>query len=331
MEFPFLSICIPTFNRDAYLEACLASLAESWAPGVEIVVSDNASSDNTVEVLNRYAMLLPMTWQRQPRNVGFDRNCAAVVSMAKGQYCWLLGSDDCVAPGALLQAMEQLRKYSPDIFHFGYVQADLDMNPISHVMVNSFFQPVPLTRGPAAAYIESLPNVSMAFAFISCFVFRRELWVSRSSILPSWLESHYVHMYMLHAMIADNATILSSNKCLVFARGGNPNEWNTTPGKLLSLDAITLMRVWREIYRDANHLRALGTVFRRSYPARFLVNVASRGGISYLRSYQSELEALGCSKLLIRALLLLEARGAMPLVKRLISLRRRLFQFLSNH
>lgn len=327
MDTPVLSICIPTFNRASYLEDCLKSLEESWIPGVEIVVSDNASDDNTEEVLKYYSNKLPMRCQRQPKNVGFDRNCAAVVELARGAYCWILGSDDCIASGALSKVMVQLLHYNPDIFHLGYIQADLAMQPMSSVLPPSSSIPPSSSPEEIAKYIASLKNISLAFAFISCFIFRRERWIAQLDRLPGWLDSHYVHTYMLHAMLAAKASVLPSNDCLVIARGGNPNEWNSKPGKLMSLDAMTVMRIYREVYGEAIYLKALGDVYRRSYPLKFLVYVAAYDGLSYLRPCQSSLEELGYPSMLIRSLIFIEWLGVMPAVTSLIVLRRRILNF----
>jgi glycosyltransferase involved in cell wall biosynthesis len=91
---PVLSICIPTFERAAYLERCLASLApiaELPFP-VEVVVSDNASTDETVEVVE--AAPVPVRLLRQDRNVGAERNVVSALRAARGRYAVYLGDDD---------------------------------------------------------------------------------------------------------------------------------------------------------------------------------------------------------------------------------------------
>lgn len=323
MNTPFLSVCIPTFNRHSDLRDCLESLKKYWVADVEIVVSDNASTDGTIAMLEDYAKELPLRWQCQSTNLGFDRNCAAVVAMAHGKYCWILGSDDCITPDSLQAAVSQLRRHNPDIFHFGYVQGDISLRPLSRVAPASSFRPVAMNSVEAAKYVGSLPNLSLAFLFISCFIFQRESWESQVYRLPLWIGSSYVHAYMLHAMIAAGASVLSTDECLVIARGGNPNDWNASPGKLLWLDAVTLARVHREIDSDARYLEALGRVFRRSYSTKTIVSVAAHGGFSNLLACRSELAALGHSTGLIRLLQLVDRLHLLPGLAALLALRRR--------
>lgn len=327
MSVPLLSICIPTFNREVYLRECLKSLKRSWVFDVEVVVSDNASTDGTLTVLEDYAHELPLRWQQQPTNLGFDRNCASVVSMARGRYCWLLGSDDCISIGALEQIMSLLRQHHPDIFHFGYVQADLALLPLSRSMPPASATPIVMTAIEVPKYLSALQNVSLAFAFISCFIFRREKWITHLYRLPAWLDSHYVHAYMLHAMLAAGARVFSSDECFVIARGGNANEWNVKPASFLRLDATTLLRIHREIYSDALHLEAFGKIFRRSYTTSYIVRIAAHGGLSQLLLCRTEIVALGHSLRLIQFLQLIDWLRLMPALAGLIALRR---YFLNN-
>ena len=63
-----LSVVVPTFNRASLLDRCLAALAAQEEPGgeLEVVVVDDGSTDETPRVLERYASLLPLRFERQP-------------------------------------------------------------------------------------------------------------------------------------------------------------------------------------------------------------------------------------------------------------------------
>jgi glycosyltransferase involved in cell wall biosynthesis len=60
---PLLSVCIPTYNRAGYLHECLSSIETRGLDNlVEVVVSDNASTDDTLDVLKEFANRLPLRW-----------------------------------------------------------------------------------------------------------------------------------------------------------------------------------------------------------------------------------------------------------------------------
>lgn len=114
---PLLSICIPTHHgRAAALAVALDSvLAQLPADGaeVEIVVCDNASQDATAEVVGERAARHPamLTYHRNATDIGFAHNIVRAAELASGRYCWLLGSDDALAPGGLAHVLATLRAH----------------------------------------------------------------------------------------------------------------------------------------------------------------------------------------------------------------------------
>ena len=97
-----LSICIPTYNRAKLLGQTLDNIIREATPGLEIVVSDNASTDETCELVNSYRRKYPrITYLKQPTNIGQEPNYLEVVKAAQGEYCWLMGDDDQIVPGGI--------------------------------------------------------------------------------------------------------------------------------------------------------------------------------------------------------------------------------------
>lgn len=94
-----LTVMIPNFNYARYIGETIDSVLEQDASGIEVVVADNASTDNSVEVVRGYT---------DPRvrlsvnacNVGFSANLERVAAMASGRRMLLLSSDDRMMPGA---------------------------------------------------------------------------------------------------------------------------------------------------------------------------------------------------------------------------------------
>ena len=95
-----LSICIPNYNYERYLPRTLRSVLEQTGVDFEILVSDNASTDGSVAVVQAF---------NDPRirlrvnacNVGFAANLDRAAQMATGDRMLLLSSDDLLRPGAL--------------------------------------------------------------------------------------------------------------------------------------------------------------------------------------------------------------------------------------
>lgn len=106
---PLLSICIPTFNRAKALEQTLQAYIDNkeFDENVELIISDNASTDNTQEICTRFTQIKNnIKYYRNAENI-FDRNFICVLNHAQGVYLKL--TNDWVRPN------EQSLKYIKDV------------------------------------------------------------------------------------------------------------------------------------------------------------------------------------------------------------------------
>jgi glycosyltransferase involved in cell wall biosynthesis len=106
MEKKLLSICIPTWNRKEKLGKLLRSIEENipgMEGGVEVCISDNGSTDGTVEYIKNRAKEFRFENRLFPgeKNEGFDRNVLRVLMMGSGEWLWIIGDDDRIADGGL--------------------------------------------------------------------------------------------------------------------------------------------------------------------------------------------------------------------------------------
>jgi glycosyltransferase involved in cell wall biosynthesis len=119
---PLLSICIPTFNRSEYLDPLLESLARQIensdvAGQVEVVISDNTSTDSTQNVGEKWADRHSfIRYFRNAWNIGGDSNQIRVVERASGQFVWLFGDDDRVREHAVTTVMSHLHPGVSQLF-----------------------------------------------------------------------------------------------------------------------------------------------------------------------------------------------------------------------
>lgn len=112
---PILSIVIPTYNRARFLSLALENLRaeiSNATPGsVEVIVSDNASGDDTAAVIEAaIAQGLSLRAIRNSSNIGSDANIAQVFNMASAPYVLILGDDDLLVAGTLRWLVEALHR-----------------------------------------------------------------------------------------------------------------------------------------------------------------------------------------------------------------------------
>lgn len=92
---PLVSICIPTYNGEKYIEEALNSAINQTYNNLEIIISDDASIDGTIEIINKYKNLTQIPfyiYNHLPNGIGANwNNC---VKKAKGKFIKFLFQDD---------------------------------------------------------------------------------------------------------------------------------------------------------------------------------------------------------------------------------------------
>ncbi len=92
-RIPIVSVCIMTYNHEKYIERALESVfSQKTELPFEIVVSDDHSTDNTLQVLSKYGSRIRLITHDE--NVGIARNFYDVLTSCRGDYICDLGGDD---------------------------------------------------------------------------------------------------------------------------------------------------------------------------------------------------------------------------------------------
>ncbi|OGS45230.1 MAG: hypothetical protein A2539_10390 [Elusimicrobia bacterium RIFOXYD2_FULL_34_15] len=95
MQYPKISILIPTYNRSGYLSCCIESVLVQDYPNFEVIVSDNASTDNTKQIMEKYLSNKKVRYYRNDTNIGIINNWKKLLyDYAEGEYGKLLCDDD---------------------------------------------------------------------------------------------------------------------------------------------------------------------------------------------------------------------------------------------
>jgi glycosyltransferase involved in cell wall biosynthesis len=122
-----LTIGIPVYNGERFvrqtLDSLIVALSEIQPSEVEILVSDNASSDQTVAIVHEYKQSgrLSINFFSNELNQGYDRNIDLIAERSQGRYIWFLGCGEIVKPEALKTILPELRKQQ-----FDYVLLNFD-------------------------------------------------------------------------------------------------------------------------------------------------------------------------------------------------------------
>lgn len=250
-----LSICIPTFNRGPFIRETIESIVAQYTSDVEIVISDNASTDGTDEIVRdmqkRHERI---TYYRSESNVGADRNFLKVIELASGTHCWLMGSDDAICPEGVATVLDVLFRF-PHIsgfsvnrvmydYHMTKVLPGLDIFPSRAV---DFY----IYESPESAF----RDLGIYLSFISGQIFHTESW--RQFSRPVGIEKYFnglVHLYIFAAMIKANRRWGAISKNVVQCRSDNDSFLSAGHFNRFQIDVIGFSRSAADVYGKGSQL-----------------------------------------------------------------------------
>jgi glycosyltransferase involved in cell wall biosynthesis len=196
-----LSICIPTFNREAYLRDLVEGLIDELGripqatQLVKLYVSDNASTDGTRDLVGQFFVRWPITYHRNSVNIGADGNFLQLIAAAQGTYFWLVGDDELVKPGFLDRVLAILK---PELYHLVLLGAvDQDGGPCEFSNAGR-----PTAFADYHAFVEYFSKADpwklIGHSLITTMVAKRaifDLQMARSVLMT--VDKNYAHMYGL--------------------------------------------------------------------------------------------------------------------------------------
>lgn len=98
-EQPKVSIGLAVYNGEKYLEQAIESILAQTFADFELILSDNASTDGTAEICQRYAAADPrIRYHRNPTNIGGANNENLTFKLSRGQYFRWAAHDDLLSP-----------------------------------------------------------------------------------------------------------------------------------------------------------------------------------------------------------------------------------------
>lgn len=275
-----LSICIPTLNRGGYIGETLESIVSQMEDGVEIVIVDGGSTDNTEQIVGSYQRSFKNirytkkdASKKQPSNEGFARDCNFAVELANGEYCWLMTDDDLLAPGAIREILNAVEN------NYAMIVASVEVR-------NKDLTKVIVPRRPEllqdriflpSEWDEFAVKVGGCLSFVGAVIIKRQLWMNRNR--EKYFSSAFIHVGVIFdEPIKENVLVIA--KPLVSVRHGNAQWTNRSfqiwlinwPDLIWSFSTISQeskqilapYERWRNL-KTLLLLRALGTYSIKEY------------------------------------------------------------------
>ncbi|SDJ36508.1 Glycosyl transferase family 2 [Frankineae bacterium MT45] len=106
---PLVSVLVPTYNGERYLDAALSCLQEQTYRNLEVLIRDDGSTDATAEIAARYTDTDPrFHYVVAPSNSGSTGNMIELLKLASGEYIKVLNQDDLLAPRCIERLLQPM-------------------------------------------------------------------------------------------------------------------------------------------------------------------------------------------------------------------------------
>lgn len=130
-----LSVIIPAYNVEKYIERCINSVLNQYLKNIEIIVIDDGSKDKTSDICLKISENNKNIIYKKVQNGGCSAARNLGVSMAKGKYIAFLDSDDWVDSDMYINMIEEAEKNQADIVICGFKKLDENKNLLSTVKI----------------------------------------------------------------------------------------------------------------------------------------------------------------------------------------------------
>ncbi len=168
MHQPKVSICIPVFNGEQYIEACIRSCMEQDYEPISIICIDNQSTDQTWEIVKGLAAAdKRIKCFQNVSNIGMFNNVKKVLEYADSEFVTILSADDYLYPKAISTQVNQLLQYPSAAFAFSNIdQIGHKFNCNTNYSYPNYFE--------KGSYVQLSFKMAKNLNFLTATLFRRD-------------------------------------------------------------------------------------------------------------------------------------------------------------
>lgn len=239
---PFLTLGLPVYNGDKCIEFTIQSIVDALnnlmdKTQIEILVSDNNSTDKTSEVVKKFIEDgCEIKYYCNETNIGYDGNIDAIAKRAKGKYVWFLGCGEKIKIDSLSRLIEKLNndiEYTNILLDFDIY--DERKNTITDKRVFNFENDILLEGKNNFEYDKYGPAVSSN-------IINKGMWLNISNkplVVDGWC--HIERILNMIALDKNSKTLILTHPYFTLYR--EKDGWWTKPNSYLLLLLLLHIKV----------------------------------------------------------------------------------------
>ncbi len=218
-----ISVCIPAYNRADLLGELLDSIIVQDFDDYEVVICEDKSPEREQirRVAYEYVKRFPgrIRYIENPDNLGFDGNIRNIIEQASGEYCFFMGNDDLMCPGALAKAAGAVNRH-PDTGIVLRSYAAFDGSPDNITQTYRYFdRELFFPAGP-----KTISTIYRRSVFITGMVFHRE---SAAKYATDRFDGTLLYqLYLAANILAEKNALYLPDILVLYRSGGTPDFGN---------------------------------------------------------------------------------------------------------
>lgn len=246
-----ISVCIPVYNTEPYLEKCLQSIAnQDFHGSVEVLVVSDASSGhdelgrNAEKIVKQFKKDLSIRYLENSHNLALVETRRRLVNEARGTYIFMLDSDDFLPEYSLSRLYQAAKEYDADIVQGDCITLDKDGN--KHIESLNEFHPVLEVIEGKSVFDDCFCNEKYR-AVVTARLIRRSIYLRAFSQIP------YIRVHMAEEVIQYFFIALYSNRYV----GIKDPVYFYRIGTGITTKSISDLEEWRKVCSTASVITAI--------------------------------------------------------------------------
>jgi glycosyltransferase involved in cell wall biosynthesis len=258
------SVCIPAYNRSNHLTALLDSILAQEFSDLEIVICEDLSREREqiAAIVHEYQSRYPnvLRYFENDANLGYDANIRNLVQKASGEFCFFMGNDDIMCPGALQNVASIVRRY-PNVGLVLKSYGWFDETPEKVNQEIRWFK-------EEKEFAPGIPAIRFAFrrsGVLAGYIVHRD---SANQAATEKFDGTLYYQMHLTASVLINKTVVCTPQVLILCRGNEQPEFGNSakekgryvPGSYTPQARLNMISGALSVVRDLKETKGIDVV-----------------------------------------------------------------------
>jgi glycosyltransferase involved in cell wall biosynthesis len=277
-----LTIGVPTFNGAKTINHTIDSIISQFdnfaISKIEILVSDNKSTDSTLNIINKYKLLYPDNFRiviNQKNDLKLDGNLLNLFNLANGKFVWILSDDDVLEKNSIDYILKIIENYKNDlaVIMTNYSECDYQLEYKKIRYREEIYEDVYCEKGDDF-FIKS----RMLFGLISSLIINRQSWLN--SNLKQYIGLNSLHIGALIQILNREKSFIVSKKLVKFRMDTENTEPRWGENGTFIIVIYQLIQMWHSMkflnYKKKTMNYIIDNNYKNNY---FMIALAKAKGL----------------------------------------------------